>query len=100
VGPLPGSAAGSGPGTAWSTDDSRYAASGRPAPGAPPAAGFAAQTGSNRDAPPEGGNFDGGYVATATQTAHYAAWRRQGTDPQPIPPNAAPPSAAAPSTTP
>ncbi|HEU5332017.1 MAG TPA: hypothetical protein VFU73_04625 [Actinocrinis sp.] len=82
AGPLPAS----GPGTVWSTDDTRYAASGRPAPGAPPSAGFAAQTGSNRDAPPEGGNFDGGYVATATQTAHYAAWRRQGTDPQPMPP--------------
>ena len=100
VGPLPGSAAGSGPGTVWGTDDSRYAASGRPAPGAPPPAGFAAQTGSNRDAPPEGGNFDGGYVATATQTAHYAAWRRRGTDPQPMPPSPVPSSPVPPSPTP
>ncbi|WP_405162025.1 hypothetical protein OG203_37835 [Nocardia sp. NBC_01499] len=57
------------PGTVWSTNDSRYALSG-------PATGFAAQTASNRDAPPEGGNFDGGYVSSATQATHYAAWRR------------------------
>ncbi|MFE9580011.1 hypothetical protein ACFYO1_26745 [Nocardia sp. NPDC006044] len=61
------------PGTVWSTQDSRYALA-RPEPG------FAAQTASNRDAPPEGGNFDGGYVATATQATHYAAWRRSDAD--------------------
>ena len=83
IGPLPAVDAGSAPGTVWSTAESRYALSGRTAPGTP--RGFAAQTGSNRDAPPEGGNFDGGYVATATQTSHYAAWRRRGTDPQPMP---------------
>ena len=33
---------------------------------------------SQRDAPPEGGNFDGGYVATAVQASHYAAAARDG----------------------
>ncbi|MFE5463417.1 hypothetical protein, partial [Nocardia sp. NPDC056564] len=61
------------PGTVWSTQDSRYALSGS-------SRGFAAQTASNRDAPPEGGNFDGGYVASATQATHYAAWRRGDAD--------------------
>ncbi|MFI5776862.1 LuxR C-terminal-related transcriptional regulator [Nocardia sp. NPDC051570] len=69
VGPLPAST----PGTVWFTDDPRYALSGPPVSRTPR---IAAQTASNRDAPPEGGNFDGGYVSTATQTTHYAAWRR------------------------
>ncbi|MFI7004421.1 hypothetical protein [Nocardia sp. NPDC050175] len=70
VPPLPAT----NPGTVWRTNDSRYALS-RPEPG------FAAQNASNRDAPPEGGNFDGGYVASAIQATHYAAWRRGGNRP-------------------
>lgn len=31
-----------------------------------------------RDAPSEGGNFDGGYVSSAAQAARYARWRRAG----------------------
>lgn len=69
VPPLPDAA--TLPGGVFATPDSRYAAI--PRRGQPQ---WADQTGSRRDAPPEGGNFDGGYVATATQTAHYAAWRR------------------------
>jgi hypothetical protein len=82
---LPGSD-GTTPGTVWSTGDARYAAG-------PNVRGkYPEQTGSNRDAPPEGGNFDGGYVATATQAMHYAAMRRRGTTPTPIPPPPAPPT--------
>ncbi|MFG1794956.1 hypothetical protein [Nocardia sp. NPDC049149] len=64
--PLPASSQG----TVWSTTDARYAAAARWT------SGFAPQTASLRDAPPEGGNFDGGYVASAVQATHYAAWRR------------------------
>ncbi len=32
---------------------------------------------SDHDAAAEGGNFDGGYVASGTQAARYARWRRQ-----------------------
>ncbi|MBR7832521.1 hypothetical protein KDL01_04585 [Actinospica durhamensis] len=84
--PLPASGGATAPGTVWSTGDARYAA-------APSERGkFPEQTGSNRDAPPEGGNFDGGYVATATQAMHYAAMRRRGATPTPIPPPPAPPT--------
>ena len=84
--PLPASGGATPPGTVWSTGDARYAA-------APSERGkFPEQTGSNRDAPPEGGNFDGGYVATATQAMHYAAMRRRAAAPTPIPPTPAPPT--------
>jgi hypothetical protein len=35
-----------------------------------------AQSASIRDAPPESGNFDGGYVSSAVQVSHYAAYMR------------------------
>src|SRR5262249_28285357 len=54
----------------WRTDDHRYALVTRETTPADPTPQTSA---SRRDAPPEGGNFDGGYVATAVQVSHYAA---------------------------
>jgi hypothetical protein len=66
-------------GVLWSTEDHRYALSERPWRGGVPPPVDA----SWRDAPPESGNFDGGYVATAVQVTHYIAFVTQ-TDVRPM----------------
>ncbi len=56
-----------------STTDPRYVAVPRVAP---PLDSRPPQSAERRDAPPESGNFDGGYVATAIQVSHYVAAMR------------------------
>lgn len=47
-------------------------------------------TASRRGGPPESGNFDGGYVATAVQVTQYTAFARD-MPPRPmVPPGGAP----------
>ncbi len=80
-GPAVASAASFGSGSAadadevvWRTDDHRYVLV--TAEEATPADATPQVSASRRDAPPESGNFDGGYVATAVQVTHYAAFVR------------------------
>ena len=60
----------------WSTPDRRFVVAQRD-----PNAILPQETAALRDAPPESGNFDGGYVATAVQVNHYAAFARDGAPP-------------------
>jgi hypothetical protein len=70
---LPASGGDTTPGTVWATQDRRYL-----------------WDGSSRDAPPEGGNFDGGYGPTATAASAAAASRRSGTPAKPMPSSTSP----------